>query len=612
MRVTVGGKRVDLDDKDLLGMGGEARVYRFSDLALKIYHAVDPKLPAAERSLQEKLLDEKLSKIQAFPSGLDPFVVTPIDLVTDVRGRPIGYSMRAIPDAHDLACLSQRSWREGVVSNELVGRLFLRLHDSLSTLHGRHVVVGDLNDSNVLFTCGGKPVRTVDPWFIDADSMQFGPYGCVVGHERFLDPRLYGTDLTASRVFSPETDWYAFSVLVFASLVYVHPYGGIHPKYPTLLRRAEGRVSVLHSGVTLPRAAVTPRILPDDLVTWFEEVFDRDRRGPFPPALLGMRWTRCSCGLEHARSVCPVCSTKTMVSVATVLSSGRCQARVVLKTDGRVLHAVYQGGLRYVYCERGRTLREDGSVVTDEISDPGARFVLSGSSTWIGVGSRLSRFSGAAAVETSSTETLGSLPIFDANGTGVFRLEDGWIVDVVRGIRIGQVLQNQTWMKVGGTLGVGFYRAGLITVGFLFRTDRPGLMLLSMPPIRGRLLDAHAVFDDHHALLLVSTENNGVTTNAMHLFAEDGRKLASASGSPQETRMLASLRGKALFNGQVVCSTDDGLLLLKVDSVIGRFDETKLFGDTRGFVDTTTDILPGPGGSVYVVTTKEIVHLTLS
>ena len=48
-KILIGGKRVTLADSNLLGAGGEARVFRHGDLAVKIYHPVDAALTADER-----------------------------------------------------------------------------------------------------------------------------------------------------------------------------------------------------------------------------------------------------------------------------------------------------------------------------------------------------------------------------------------------------------------------------------------------------------------------------------------------------------------------------------------------------------------------------------
>src|SRR5262249_29804232 len=153
--------------------------------------------------------------------------------------------------------------------------------------------------------------------------------------ERFLDPRLYGVDLARAGGFSPESDWYAFAVMLFASLVYVHPYGGQHAKLPTLLRRAEARHSVLRADVRPPKAAAPRDSLPDAMLEWFRAVFERDERGPIPAPLLDVRWVRCACGLEHARPRCPQCAVAQPTRVPA--ARGRLRVATLLRTRGRVV-----------------------------------------------------------------------------------------------------------------------------------------------------------------------------------------------------------------------------------------------------------------------------------
>src|SRR4051812_31673265 len=102
MNLRIGKERVQLDDADLLGAGGEARVYRWRDRAVKIYHA------DATR---------KLAKIARFPSGLPAEVIAPLELVQDAKGKAVGFTMRRVDRAEDFLRLSQRSFREGVIGN---------------------------------------------------------------------------------------------------------------------------------------------------------------------------------------------------------------------------------------------------------------------------------------------------------------------------------------------------------------------------------------------------------------------------------------------------------------------------------------------------------------
>ena len=261
MDAYLSGKRVKVSDTDLLGEGGEARVYRLNGAALKLFHTPTD-------AVGQRVLDQKLLKLAVFPKGLPAAVMSPTELATDKSGRVIGYSMPLVPGAEDFGRLAQRKWRLGVISNSGLTSLFRELHAIVEELHLAKIVIGDFNDGNVLFAPSPQPSppggRGGSVFLIDSDSMQFGGYPCPVGHERFLDPKLYGVDLSSAPRFDDGSDWYAFSVLLFQSLLAVHPFGGTHPKLATLLRRAEARHSLMQSDVVVPRLAVPPKVLPDD------------------------------------------------------------------------------------------------------------------------------------------------------------------------------------------------------------------------------------------------------------------------------------------------------------------------------------------------------------
>lgn len=582
-------KKVRVTDADLLGEGGEARVYRHRDLALKVFHAIDAR---------------KIEKLVKFPTALPAAVVGPVGLLRDAKDAIVGYAMPAVAGAEEFARLSQRRWREGAVSNDAVQQLFQKLSGVLGDVHRAGVVVGDFNDGNVLFRGG-------TPFLIDADSMQFAGLPCKVGHERFLDPRLYGVDLASSARFEPGTDWYAWSVLLFSSLLYVHPFGGIHKKYGTPLRRAEARHSVLRADVTYPRHAVHFRVLPDDALAWFERVFEKNERGVAPRRVLELKWSRCKCGLEHARAVCPECQTLGPASMRQALrSNGRCSARTVFRTLGRIHAAAMRGGLRYVYEEGGVVRREDGAEVMRGAAAAGTRFFIGGASTWIAdVRGAVTRVDNGRVAERTSTGLRGTSPVFAASSSAAYRTEAEWLLDEMTGSRIGQVLEGQTWMWTGERLGFGFYRAGGFTFAFLVQPGRAGLLEVKLPHLKGRLVDAEAVFDDAHVLLSCVLEADGKEQTFLWLFAADGTLRAEASG-PGSDRMFAGAHGRALLHGRVVAATDEGLLSLKVDA--GRLIEGTLFTDTEPFVSAGDELYPQADGSLYAVGTREVVQLTLS
>jgi hypothetical protein len=438
-------------------------------------------------------------------------------------------------------------------------------------LHDAGVVVGDVNPGNLLFVAGGDATRPArELAFIDAESMQYAGFACEVAHERYVDPRLYGRDLAAGGCFSPETDHYALAVLLFASLLYVHPYGGVHPAHATLLARAHARVSVLAAGVKLPGVAAPPHVLPDDLLHWFHGIFEEGRRDPLPAAVLrAVTFTRCSCGAEHARAACPVCAAQAPVPAALApATNGSVRSAVVFTTTGIILDLrVVAGVLRVVHRTLEGLFREDGTRVQD------------------------------------GTRPL-ALP-----GEESFACEDGVLRRRQAGTIVGRVLAGQTWVRAGTTLGLGFYRPGRMSVFFVFDVARGPLREVDgMPPLRGKVTHADCVFDDGHALFLATTVEAGhehvvaalVDTRGRILAIEEARALDEASPWVGAGR-------PALSRGQVVLSTKRGLVLLSADPATRRFAERRTFdaGDLG-----VVDLHAGPAGSLFAVTPTEVRSLT--
>lgn len=523
--VYMGGKRLRLDDRDLLGTGGEGRVFRAGDRAIKVFFA---------------MTEARQKKLAAFPTTLPARVVGPLDLCTDQKGAVLGYAMRALDGAVDIHRLGQRKWRASMPdlqTRDVLG-VFRELAATVAQIHASNVVVGDLNDGNVVLTppSAASRERAWQPWLIDADSMQLPGFPCTVAHERFLDPKLYGVDLDRRVALSRESDWYALAVLLFSSLLYVHPYGGAHASYPTMLRRAEARHSILRGDVKVPHAALRSDVLPDDALGWFTSVFDRDLRAPLPSSLLEARFARCTCGIEHARRVCPACTTSVSMP-SPVRTIGRIRIIRLSREDGR----------RFVEAD----LAHDAQV----------------------------------------------------------RVESDWLVRAADATRIGQILESQTHVRCGASLGFAFYRAGLLTISFVFDTQHGVLRQLELPHLDGKLVDWSATFDAGHVLFCTATEKAGRLTHAAHLVDAKGVIVASESGFAGSSPILAGISGKCLAGGAVLVPTDDGLVLVRADRATRSFVPLRAFPETRDLVPPDADLLVGPGGSVYVVTHDEIVHL---
>ena len=308
--VYIEGARVQLAPAALLGQGGEAEVYDLGDgRVLKWWKPADHPdydgLPDAQAVAAQRIA-ERPAKLRALPGNLPATVVAPCGfaLAAKKSSTVVGYLMPKIA-GEPLHSYGEPRWRrEHPIDGADVVTSLLALHDSIAALHRAGVVIGDCNDLNVLVD--GKRVH-----LIDVDSYQYGGFACSMYSERFVDPRLCDAAGVPVRPHDVDSDWFAFAVMVFRSLLGVGPWGGVHKHCPTHLR-ALRRLSVYAPDVVYPRAARSLAILPDSLTETFRRIFEGDQRGEFSRVELErLRLRGCStCNEEHGRVRCPACQTQ--------------------------------------------------------------------------------------------------------------------------------------------------------------------------------------------------------------------------------------------------------------------------------------------------------------
>jgi hypothetical protein len=294
-------QRLVLRPQDMLGSGGEGSVFRASvagvPKAVKVYHNL-----TARRA-------DKLAALTVMATGFPSEVVSPQELVLDdYSHKPVGFTMRLLATGQqELETLANRKLRaqNGVTTLDVVD-IYINLADVLRKLHARGVLVGDLNPFNEFYL--NKLVS-----LIDADSFQFGSWPCEVATERCLNPRLYSVNLAQRPVFKDLDDWYAFNVLLFNSLLLVHPYGGAHRSLRTIPARALKHVSVFDPSVVYPTAAYSPQIVSDELLQVFDQVFTQGDVSEINEKLLLeykadlVECSVCHTWFPNARKKCPAC-----------------------------------------------------------------------------------------------------------------------------------------------------------------------------------------------------------------------------------------------------------------------------------------------------------------
>lgn len=619
--VYINGKRFRLDPANAIGKGGEADVYKIDPrTVVKVFKQPDhPDVagnPQEEKAARHRIKEHQ-KKLKAFPSLGSAKVIVPLALATDQTGSEIlGYTMDFLGKSEVLLHWSERTYREREkLDNNRALDLFQGLHWTLKNLHGAQVVIGDFNDLNVLVQ------EEKDAWLIDADSMQFGPFLCRVYTEKFVDPLLCDPKESRPMLVKPHnanSDWYAFSVMLWKALLLCDPYGGIYKparRGNDVLHAARPlhRITVFDKDVKYPKPAIPCDRLPDELMEHFSQVFKEDKRGEFPVMLLNhFRWTKCtSCQTEHGRPTCPVCKKAAPEAVkAKIEVRGKVTSTRIFKTSGEIVFAAWQDGeLKWLSREGTEYYRETRSSFSAGNEKP-SRFRIHGRDTLVGVGNKMHivtpRNHPGKEQEWLNVDCYGNLPIFDANHARFFWIQNGALnrhTDIGPE-RIGGVLENQTLFWVGSSFGFGFYRAGQLSMAFVFDTDRGRLDdSVKLPPMKGNLVDSTAYFAGDLCWFFVSLKETSRIVNRCVLVKRDGSVQAISEADQGDGSWLGEIRGKCAAGKYLFSVTDDGIVRLEASA--GAIKKTAEYPDTEPFVHTGCYLHPAKDG-LHVVDRSEI------
>ncbi len=612
-------RRVRLDPSQAIGKGGEADIYDLGDgRALKLYktasHPDFTGLPDQQRAAERKIAEHQ-RKLPAFPQGLPSRVIAPQTLARDQQGRIIGYAMPLLKGATELALYANRKGRQGFPF-DAVRDLYLALHDTVLGIHASRVVIGDFNDLNVLVT--GR-----EPHLIDADSFQWGPFFSTVFTTTFVDPLLCDPHEKHPLLIHPhgkDSDWYAFAIMLMRTLMFVGPYDGIYLPADVKKRllhdeRPLHRVTVFHPEVRYPKPAIPLRSLPDDLLHRFEQIFIKDDRGVFPRMLIeGMRWTVCtSCGMEHARAVCPACAKASPIAQKqTITVRGRVTATRIVSARGAIVAASIENG-KPVWVEAlGDTLRrESGLVVVRERLDPRMRIRTYGAATCVGHSGQIRVHRPGVAPERIAADDDGRGAVYDTNACHLYWIAQGALFrDGKYGpVLIGNVFCGRTRLWVGTHMGFGFARAGDYRYAFIFDAESTGINdRVQIPAFHGQLIDAWCCFARDHLWFGVKTSDRGIMRHHLWMLRRDGTVEATVSHEGGGDHWIISSAHAAAVGQVLLVPTDDGVV--RVEAMNGTLSVTRTYPDTEPFVDAGTTLLVGADG-LYAVQYSSITRLVI-
>lgn len=631
MNILINNQRLSLKQGDVIGIGGEGTVYKTivgsEMMAVKIYHQPDSKRSLKLQAFQNKPNLNTLRKVAA-----------PRFLALDPKGQKIlGLAVTYLGNGfEEIASLSNKKYRAAhLINTKSVADIFIDGWQTIEAAHSQGFVIGDFNDLNALFRL---PTEML---FIDVDSWQFDSFACPVATEQFLAPELYGIDLSKRPVFKPEHDWYSYAVMLFKSLLYTHPYGGIHKDLKQLTTRAQRKVTVLDSGVTYPKIALSPDLLSDDLAELFSKIFGKGQRGKFPLERLReyqASLVPCnSCGTYYpsSRKACPICSAATLIIIGkpSVVTKGiviteflRTNGPIVFhKLIGQTLYVIaYESGKAVLY-KKVSSGPIDKKVLFDEI--PGARYELTGETLVVNLPGQtellLLDLSGGSLRPITRTETN----IFAPNRRASFRASSRYLFRVVGGhLMYGElvkdqlvehslrpVMNNQTWFSVkpddsaDKPTAFGFFQINSEQMFWLTWEGRNYDNLpLSHMEVGETLVDILVRFAGGSVLVRRETQYQGVEYLRTELIDDQGHLIYSSPRLKAGDHPTPKLHGQAYATGKLLHATDEGVI--QEDLLANN---TKTFEATKGYVQEG-DALHRYQNGLLVVTDKSVKHLVLS
>ena len=618
MDIYLNQKRIKLNPKNAIGKGGEADIYDLKNgKVLKLFKTADH--PDYQLSPQEQLAAQaRLSihqqKLPAFPQNLPARVIKPEALATDRQGMILGYAMPFLQNTVPLLKYSDRTYRNtNGISQQFVSSLFRDLHETVLKIHEVNVTIGDFNDLNLL-------VSQNQVNLIDADSFQFGQFPCQVFTARFVDPILCDRNANQPILTSPhnpDSDWYAFTVMLMQSLLYVDPYGGVYkPKsqasqIPHSARPLQ-RITIFHPDVHYPKPAIPYKVLSDDLLHHFHNCFEKDWRGIFPQSLLtSMKWKKCQqCGIEHLRNTCPICTP--LIAVISPTSGrgaegdGKCKVIHIFQTEGVILQVALQNNsLNYLYHDRHEFKREDNTVLLSGELDANIQFTIFGKSTIV------TKQGKAITIAQGQTQAIAA-DLIRANSFSRYWIDRGQLLrDGKLGNEyIGDILEGQTQFWIGENFGFGFYRAGSLSVAFTFDAKRSRICdRVQIPPIQGELINANCVFSNDICWFFTATQEQGKIIHRVSVLRESGELISTLAGQKGDIAWLTNLHGGSAIANWLFVPTDEGIA--RVEALNGQIMVTKTFPETEPYVDSGCSLIVGSQG-IYVIHAQKILQLQLA
>lgn len=202
-----------------LSRGGEGTVFRipgFPGKIAKIFHNFN----LSDKD-EQKLKYLRSQKQNAVISGT-PIASFPDELLYTADHRLCGYVMQYMPTTMTLSLVT----RDSVLRTKALPNLNYRgliaiaynLSEAIAHLHSQNIVVGDMNQNNILVNPDGT-IYLIDVNSFDVTDDQGIHHPCCVGFSELLAPELQSTGLLKDKHFTKESDCFSLAIHIFHLLM---------------------------------------------------------------------------------------------------------------------------------------------------------------------------------------------------------------------------------------------------------------------------------------------------------------------------------------------------------------------------------------------------------
>jgi len=248
------GKEYQIDDSKEITRGGEGKIIKVdNNLVAKVY------LPG--------ITPINESRFHFLNSLNKKEFIKPESLLYNKNKKIEGYLMKLLPsNFYPLySAFAPNFAKKASITDKTIIDMFKKMREIVEYCHSIGIVVGDLNPFNILMNDSGEF------YFLDVDSYEVPGFK----HSgRLLDDirdHLYNGEV------SKNSDYFAFSVNLFNTLTYIHPFRGIHKKIPSLAERMILKKSVLTPDPDLIIPKCYLPIKDKHLLNQFDRIFKGER-----------------------------------------------------------------------------------------------------------------------------------------------------------------------------------------------------------------------------------------------------------------------------------------------------------------------------------------------